>query len=199
MPELNSNQPKTCLFVLLSCCCWWTHLSCYATRPHFKPRTILEQLLLLLLGRNIYWCKAYFMGSSSHLPAVYPQNNLIFQQGLILVEGTNRLPNVRCFSLNLFLSFDSINFKTVTSSVFESEYIAKPTNSQIYHISGHKFPKMVSTNHISVAKNQRRPITYDKKMLLYNLTFCLLIPKNCDIRPRGIGALLHVFLPLFVL
>ena len=96
------------------CCCWWTYLSCYATRPHFMPRTILEQLLLLLLGRNIYWCKAYFMGSSSHLPAVYPQNNLIFQQGLILVEDTNRLPNVHCFSLSLFLSFDSINSKTIT-------------------------------------------------------------------------------------
>ena len=53
------------------------------------PRAILE--LLLLFGRNIYWCKAYFMGSSSHLPAVCPQNNLIFQEGLILVEDTNGL------------------------------------------------------------------------------------------------------------
>ena len=34
--------------------CWWcSHLWRYATRPYFMPRTILEPLLLLLVGRNI--------------------------------------------------------------------------------------------------------------------------------------------------
>ena len=98
VPELNSNQPETCLQVLL--------LLLLINRPFMLRNTAtfyaenhLLLLLLLLLGRNIYWCKAHFMGSSSHLPAVYPQNNLIFQLGLILVEDINRLSKWVLFHL----------------------------------------------------------------------------------------------------